>query len=70
MVCCPFFWRAQILDTRTEAPDILGSLETLSTFYIENTPTARRQLRSTIENEGVKINEDFLATAAKVIEVS
>ncbi|GAB4822825.1 hypothetical protein N2152v2_009871 [Parachlorella kessleri] len=59
----------KILDTKTEAPEIVGSLSTLSSFYAENTPAARRQLRSTIENEGVKINEEFLAAAESVIQV-
>lgn len=62
-------WGAQVLETRTEAPEIVGSLSTLSQFYTENTPAARRQLRSTIENEGVKINEEFLAAAESVIKV-
>lgn len=66
---CLYACRAQILETRTEAPEIVGSLSTLSQFYGDNTPAARRQLRSTIENEGVKINEDFLAAAEGVIQV-
>jgi hypothetical protein len=45
----------------------VGSLATLSTIYSDNTPAARRQLRSTIENEGVRINEDFLGAAERVI---
>lgn len=57
----------QVLDTRTEAPEIATSLSTLSTFYDENTASFRRHLRSTIENEGLKVNEDFVAAAQGVI---
>lgn len=56
-----------MLDSRTEAPEIANSLATLSTFYTENTASSRRHLRSTIENEGLKVNEDFLAAARGVI---
>jgi len=59
----------QVMDTRTEAPEIATSLSTLSTFYDENTASSRRHLRSTIENEGLKINEDFVAAAQGVITV-
>ncbi|KAL4534295.1 hypothetical protein Ndes2437B_g03579 [Nannochloris sp. 'desiccata'] len=57
----------KVLDTRTEAPEIATSLSTLSTFYDENTASFRRHLRSTIENEGLKVNEDFVAAAQGVI---
>eukprot|EP00887_Chlorella_sp_A99_P005804 scaffold1.g5804.t1 len=60
----------KILDTRTEAPEVAGSLATLSEFYsADNTPAARRRLRSTIENEGVKINQQFLASAEGALDV-
>ncbi len=55
------------MDTRTEAPEIATSLSTLSTFYDENTASSRRHLRSTIENQGLQVNEDFLAAAQGVI---
>ena len=58
---------SQVLDSRTEAPEIANSLATLSTFYTENTVSTRRHLRSTIENEGLKVNEDFLAAVQGVI---
>ena len=32
----------QILETRTDSPEIVASLKALSTVYTENTPTARR----------------------------
>ncbi|KAL6501817.1 Golgi transport complex subunit 6 [Orobanche gracilis] len=54
----------KVLDTRTDTPDLLASLNTLSSFYSENTPRARRNLRSTIEKRGLSINEEFLASYA------
>jgi hypothetical protein len=59
----------QIMEMRTEAPELVGSLATLSDFYTDNSPAARRRLRSTIENQGVHINEQFLETAQSVIKV-
>lgn len=57
------------METRVEAPEVVGSLSTLSTFFSENTPAARRRLRSTIENQGVRVNEEFLAAAEGVLKV-
>lgn len=59
----------QIMEMRTEAPELVGSLATLSDFYTDNSPAARRRLRSTIENQGVRINEQFLEAAQSVIKV-
>lgn len=51
----------KVLDTRTtDNPDVLASLATLSTFYAENTPQARRNLKSSIEQRGLTINDHFL----------
>ncbi|XP_059663088.1 conserved oligomeric Golgi complex subunit 6 [Cornus florida] len=50
----------KVLETRTDSPDLLASLNTLSTFYAENTPHARRNLRSTIEKRSLSINHEFL----------
>ncbi|KAK2647805.1 hypothetical protein Ddye_015294 [Dipteronia dyeriana] len=50
----------KVLESRTETPDLLASLKTLSTFYTDNTPQARRNLRSTIEKRSLSINHDFL----------
>eukprot|EP00232_Nephroselmis_pyriformis_P023605 CAMPEP_0182872834 /NCGR_PEP_ID=MMETSP0034_2-20130328/11959_1 /TAXON_ID=156128 /ORGANISM="Nephroselmis pyriformis, Strain CCMP717" /LENGTH=312 /DNA_ID=CAMNT_0025005447 /DNA_START=10 /DNA_END=945 /DNA_ORIENTATION=+ len=50
----------KILETRTDSPEIVASLKALSTVYTENTPTARRGLRATIERRGQSINEEFL----------
>jgi hypothetical protein len=59
----------QIMETRTEAPEVVGSLATLSGFFTENAPAARRRLRSTVENQGVCINEEFLEAAQSVLKV-
>ncbi|XVE57295.1 hypothetical protein DITRI_Ditri04bG0080100 [Diplodiscus trichospermus] len=50
----------KVLESRTDSPEVVASLNTLSTFYTENTPQARRNLRSTIEKRSLQINLDFL----------
>ncbi|OMP02181.1 Conserved oligomeric Golgi complex subunit 6 [Corchorus olitorius] len=50
----------KVLECRTDSPDVVASLNTLSSFYNENTPQARRNLRSTIEKRSLQINLDFL----------
>ncbi|KAE8702821.1 Detected protein of confused Function [Hibiscus syriacus] len=50
----------KVLECRTDTPEVLASLNTLSNFYTENTPQARRNLRSTIEKRSLDINLDFL----------
>lgn len=60
---------SQIMETRTEAPEVVGSLATLSGFYTDNSPAARRRLRSSIENQGVVVNQDFLTAAQSVLQV-
>lgn len=50
----------KVLDTRTDSPDLLLSLSTLSSFYTESTPHGRKNLRTTIERRGLSINEEFL----------
>lgn len=50
----------KVLETRTDSPDLLDSLATLSTFYTDNTPQARRNLRSSIELRSLSINHHFL----------
>ena len=57
------------METRTEAPEMVGSLATLSEFYGDNSAAARRRLRSTVENQGVAVNERFLDAARGVIKV-
>lgn len=49
---------------------MISSLQTLSSFYTDNTPAARRALRSTIEKRGLAINERFISAAESVIKVS
>lgn len=58
---------SQTLSTRTETPDFLSSLSTLSDFYGENTAAERRKLRSTIEQQGLAVDTQFLAAAETVI---
>ncbi|XP_058191488.1 conserved oligomeric Golgi complex subunit 6 [Rhododendron vialii] len=50
----------KVLETRTDTPDLLASLNTLSSFYTDNNPHARRNLRSTIEKRSLSINHEFL----------
>ncbi|KXZ42797.1 hypothetical protein GPECTOR_117g362 [Gonium pectorale] len=60
----------KVLELKTEAPELLNSLQTLSTFYHDNTPAARRGLRTTIEKRGLAINERFIGAAESVIKSS
>ncbi|KAJ8774186.1 hypothetical protein K2173_009617 [Erythroxylum novogranatense] len=53
----------KVLESRTDTPDLVASLNTLSSFYTDNTPQARRNLRSTIEKRSLQINRDFLHAA-------
>ncbi|KAK4803224.1 hypothetical protein SAY86_001427 [Trapa natans] len=50
----------KVLESRTDTAEVLGSLNTLSVFYTDNTPQARRNLRSTIEKRSLDINDEFL----------
>lgn len=50
----------KVLETRTDSAELLSSLNTLSSFYTDNTPHSRRNLRSTIEKRGLSINHEFL----------
>ncbi|PNW74161.1 hypothetical protein CHLRE_13g587750v5 [Chlamydomonas reinhardtii] len=58
----------KVLEIKTETPELLSSLQTLSTFYTDNTPAARRGLRTTIEKRGLAINERFIGAAESVIK--
>nr|ATB19479.1 putative COG7 [Hesperocyparis arizonica] len=53
----------KVLELRTDSPDLLTSLNTLSTFYTNNTQQVRRNLRSTIEKRALAINDEFLAAS-------
>lgn len=61
---------SQILEIKTESQDLIAALSTLSAIYPDNTPAARRHLRSTIEERGLGINEQFLEAAEGVTKVS
>lgn len=58
----------KVLESRTDSPDLLSSLNTLSSFYTDNTPQSRRNLRSTIEKRSLSINLEFLA-ASDVVQL-
>ncbi len=54
-----FFCRQ--LDIRTDSAELKESLASLSTFYThKNTVESRRQLRSELEAEGLRIARDFI----------
>lgn len=53
-----------------DSTELLNALNTLSEIYQDNTPAARRQLRSTIEQRGLQINDQFLEAADSVTKVS
>ncbi|XP_020581420.1 conserved oligomeric Golgi complex subunit 6 [Phalaenopsis equestris] len=59
----------KVLATRTDSPDLLDSLGTLSTFYTDNTPQARRNLRSSIELRSLSINHHFLLASLPAQQV-
>ncbi|KAG2680030.1 hypothetical protein I3760_11G079100 [Carya illinoinensis] len=50
----------KVLECRTDSPDLVSSLSTLSTFYTENNPRSRRNLKSAIETRALQINLEFL----------
>lgn len=50
----------KVLETKTDNPDLLASLGTLSSFYTDNTPRTRRNLKSTIETRSLDLNHLFL----------
>ncbi|RWV87185.1 hypothetical protein GW17_00050850 [Ensete ventricosum] len=60
----------KVLETRTDSPDLLSSLATLSTFYADNTPQARRNLRSSIEQRALAINHHFLDASLSAQQVT
>uniref|UniRef100_A0A803LRC9 Conserved oligomeric Golgi complex subunit 6 n=2 Tax=Chenopodium quinoa TaxID=63459 RepID=A0A803LRC9_CHEQI len=53
----------KVLESRIDSPELVTSLSTLSTFYSDNSPQARRNLRSTIEKRALSINHDFLSAS-------
>ncbi|XP_038982843.1 conserved oligomeric Golgi complex subunit 6 [Phoenix dactylifera] len=50
----------KVLETRTDSEELVASLATLSTFYTDNTPQARRNLKSSIDHRALAINHHFL----------
>ncbi|XP_014218909.1 conserved oligomeric Golgi complex subunit 6 [Copidosoma floridanum] len=61
---------SKLLETRPENDkDTLEALKELSTFYTENTPDERRNLRTKIEKRNSAINEDFLVAFKEVKNV-
>lgn len=58
----------QILEIKTEQQDLVSALNTLSTFYEDNTSAARRSLRSNVEKRGLQIYSTFLSAAGDAIK--
>ncbi|KAK9663943.1 hypothetical protein RND81_14G008300 [Saponaria officinalis] len=54
----------KVLESRTDSPEILSSLTTLSSFYSDNSSHSRRNLRSTVEKRSLLINQEFIAASA------
>ncbi|ETO25023.1 hypothetical protein RFI_12122 [Reticulomyxa filosa] len=52
----------RILSERVETPELMTTLQTLSNFYGENTRENRHNLRSVLERQGHRINEEFVQT--------
>lgn len=59
----------KVLESRTDSPDLLASLNTLSTFYSDNSQQSRRNLRSTIEKRSLSINLEFLLASEAAQQV-
>ena len=56
-----FFFFSRQFDIRTDSAELKESLASLSTFYThKNTVESRRQLRSELEAEGLRIARDFI----------
>eukprot|EP01025_Chloroclados_australasicus_P062035 TRINITY_DN8145_c0_g3_i1.p1 TRINITY_DN8145_c0_g3~~TRINITY_DN8145_c0_g3_i1.p1 ORF type:complete len:639 (-),score=78.14 TRINITY_DN8145_c0_g3_i1:421-2337(-) len=56
----------KVLDIKSETPEFISSLETLSEFYADNSAQSRRSLRSTVEKRGLKIHQELLQQAEEV----
>ena len=59
----------KLLELDTERPELLTSLEDLSSWYGPNTKEARRNLRSDIERNNLEINIAFLEAFSQVQKV-
>lgn len=65
------WWFVWQLDIRTDSAELKESLASLSTFYThKNTVESRRQLRSELEAEGLRIARDFIGEFADLEAVS
>lgn len=60
----------QVIETRTETSEALGALNSLSAFYEDNTAGSRRQLRNTLEQRSLVFNDEFLAAAETINQVT
>ena len=58
----------KVLDTPVDSPEILSCLRSLSDFYPENTPAARRGLRRSVERHGLEINREYLVASNQAQE--
>ncbi|KAK9835291.1 hypothetical protein WJX84_005952, partial [Apatococcus fuscideae] len=58
----------KVLEIQTESSELLTALTSLSTFYTENTPATRRQLRTTLEQRSLKVNQEYLTAAEGVLK--
>lgn len=59
----------KVLETRTDNEELVASLATLSTFYTDNTPQARRNLKSSIDHRALAINHHFLQASLPAQQV-
>jgi hypothetical protein len=59
----------KVLSIKTDAPDLLEALGTLSELYDTNTASNRRRLRAIIDRNSVAINLDFLDETKDVVAV-
>ena len=58
----------KVLEIPVDSPEILSCLKSLSEFYPENTPAARRGLRRSIERHGLEINREYLKASNEAQE--
>ena len=58
----------KVLETPVDSPEILSCLRSLSDFYPENNPAARRGLRRSVERHGLEINREYLVASNQAQE--
>lgn len=59
----------QVLSLKTESPDVINAMATLSSVCGDNTPSERRDLRSKVERRSTLLNQEYLTAAGSVIQV-